>query len=230
MSAASVLSSAANSGGWPAVASTISPASWCVTPQLHRQHPSRRLQLQVWRRPRPSLRALLSRVRRGTLKLTPFQSASPAGPSHMQVVCYAPASAGLFSLRAGRVCSLEAPLPAGSNLDGALPAQSRLAGSVAVADGARHRRTRLGRPVAYHSAMSLRLRKKPPAASLAHRRGIEISRLAHNRALHYLANHPLTEDERAHLPEVVYGYTGPAMLLYKIGRAPCRETEAVSLC
>jgi hypothetical protein len=31
--------------------------------------------------------------------------------------------------------------------------------------------------------MSLRLRKKPPAASLARRRGTEITVLAHNRAL-----------------------------------------------
>jgi hypothetical protein len=29
------------------------------------------------------------------------------------------------------------------------------------------------------------------------------------RAPHYLADHPLTEDERAHLTEVVHGYTGP---------------------
>jgi hypothetical protein len=33
--------------------------------------------------------------------------------------------------------------------------------------------------------------------------------LAHNKALHYLAHHPLTADERAHLTEVVHGYTGP---------------------
>ena len=47
--------------------------------------------------------------------------------------------------------------------------------------------------------MSLRLRKKPPAASLARRRGIEITVLARNRTLYYLANHPLTEDERIQL-------------------------------
>jgi hypothetical protein len=35
-----------------------------------------------------------------------------------------------------------------------------------------------------------------------------ISAAAHNQALHYLANHPLTEDERAQLTEVVHGYTG----------------------
>jgi hypothetical protein len=43
----------------------------------------------------------------------------------------------------------------------------------------------------------LRLRKKPPAGSLPRRRRLEVSRLAHNRAMHYLANHDLTEDERA---------------------------------
>jgi hypothetical protein len=62
---------------------------------------------------------------------------------------------------------------------------------------------------AYLFRMSLRLRRKPPAASYQRRRGLQISLLAHNRALHYLANHPLTEDERAHLTEVVHGYTGP---------------------
>jgi hypothetical protein len=35
--------------------------------------------------------------------------------------------------------------------------------------------------------MSVQLRKKPPATSLASRRGIEIIMLAHNQALHYLA-------------------------------------------
>ena len=59
------------------------------------------------------------------------------------------------------------------------------------------------------SVMSLRLRKKPPAPSLQRRRQLEITVLAHNQALHYLANHPLTEDERAQLTEVVHGYTGP---------------------
>jgi hypothetical protein len=58
--------------------------------------------------------------------------------------------------------------------------------------------------------MSLRLRKKP-ADSYQRRRQIQITVLAHNRALHYLAHHPLTADERAHLTEVVHGYTGPAM-------------------
>ena len=53
--------------------------------------------------------------------------------------------------------------------------------------------------------MSLRLRKKPGAPSLQRRRQLEITVLAHNR----VANHPLTEDERAQLTEVVYGYTGP---------------------
>src|SRR5262245_10060708 len=57
--------------------------------------------------------------------------------------------------------------------------------------------------------MSLRQRRKPLACSLARRHRLEISVLARNRALHYLANHPLTEDERAQLTEVVYGYTGP---------------------
>ena len=57
--------------------------------------------------------------------------------------------------------------------------------------------------------MSLRLRKKPPAPSFQHRRHrLEITVLAHNQALHYLANHPLTPDERAQLTEVVHGYTG----------------------
>jgi hypothetical protein len=55
----------------------------------------------------------------------------------------------------------------------------------------------------------LRLRKmKPPARSYARRRALEISTLAHNRALHYLAHHRLTEDERAELTEVALGYTG----------------------
>jgi len=57
--------------------------------------------------------------------------------------------------------------------------------------------------------MSLRLRKKPPAASYKRRHQLEISVLARNQALHYLANHPLTQDERAQLTEVVYGYIGP---------------------
>jgi hypothetical protein len=56
--------------------------------------------------------------------------------------------------------------------------------------------------------MSLRLRKKPPAPSYQRRRVLEITVLAHNQALHYLANHPLTPDERQ-LTEVVHGYTGP---------------------
>jgi len=50
------------------------------------------------------------------------------------------------------------------------------------------------------SVMSLRLRKKPPAPSLQRRRQLEITVLAHNQALHYLANHPLTEDEVLVLP------------------------------
>jgi hypothetical protein len=53
----------------------------------------------------------------------------------------------------------------------------------------------------------LRLRKmKPLARSYARRRPLEISTLAHNRALHYLAHHRLTEDERAELTEVVLGH------------------------
>jgi hypothetical protein len=57
--------------------------------------------------------------------------------------------------------------------------------------------------------MSVELRKKPPAGSLPARRRLEVSRLAHSRALHYLANHDLTEDERLQLTEVVLGYIGP---------------------
>jgi hypothetical protein len=72
--------------------------------------------------------------------------------------------------------------------------------------------------------MSLRLRKKPPAASLARRRGIEITVLAHNQALHYLAHHPLSEDERAQLTEVVHGYTGPCdVIAAREGLAWLRE-------
>jgi hypothetical protein len=56
--------------------------------------------------------------------------------------------------------------------------------------------------------MSLRLSKKPPAPSLQRRRRLEVSVLAHNRALHYLANHPLPDDVRKQLTEVVHGYTG----------------------
>jgi hypothetical protein len=56
--------------------------------------------------------------------------------------------------------------------------------------------------------MSLRLSKKPPAPSLQRPRRLEVSVLAHNRALHYLANHPLTDDVRKQLIEVVHGYTG----------------------
>jgi hypothetical protein len=63
------------------------------------------------------------------------------------------------------------------------------------------------------SGMWLRLRKKPPAASLERRRGLKITVLAHNRALHYLASHPLTADERAQLTEVAHGYTGPCDIL-----------------
>jgi len=54
----------------------------------------------------------------------------------------------------------------------------------------------------------LRLRKKPPAGSLSARRRFEVPRLAHNRALHYLANHDLTNDQRLQLTEVVLGYIG----------------------
>jgi len=72
--------------------------------------------------------------------------------------------------------------------------------------------------------MSVQLRKKPPAPSLARRRGIEVSRLAHNQALHYLAHHPLTEDERAQLTEVVYGFTGPCdIVLAREGLSWLRE-------
>jgi hypothetical protein len=52
----------------------------------------------------------------------------------------------------------------------------------------------------------LRLRKKPPAASLRSRRRLEAPRLAYNRALHYLANHPVSDEVRAQLTEVVLGY------------------------
>src|SRR5262245_21943040 len=58
--------------------------------------------------------------------------------------------------------------------------------------------------------MSLRPRKKPPAVSLANAVAeIEISIADHNGALHCLAHHPLSEDERVQLTEVVHGYTGP---------------------
>ena len=57
--------------------------------------------------------------------------------------------------------------------------------------------------------MSSRLRKKPPAASFQRRHRLEITVLAHNQALHCLANHRLNEDERVQLAEVVHGYTGP---------------------
>jgi hypothetical protein len=56
--------------------------------------------------------------------------------------------------------------------------------------------------------MSLRLSKNPPPRSLTGPRRLEVSRLAHNRALHYLASHDLIEDERAQLTEVVLGYIG----------------------
>ncbi|MFL6799057.1 MAG: hypothetical protein ACJ8F3_16785 [Xanthobacteraceae bacterium] len=36
-----------------------------------------------------------------------------------------------------------------------------------------------------------------------------MSILAHNRALHYLAHHQLTDDERHALEQVVHGHTGP---------------------
>jgi hypothetical protein len=52
----------------------------------------------------------------------------------------------------------------------------------------------------------LRLRKKPPAASLRSRRRLEINRLTHDRALHYLANHPISDEVRAQLTEIVLGY------------------------
>ena len=48
------------------------------------------------------------------------------------------------------------------------------------------------------------------APSYQRRHRLEITVLAHNMALHYLANHhPLTADERTQLTEVVHGYTGP---------------------
>jgi hypothetical protein len=65
-----------------------------------------------------------------------------------------------------------------------------------------------GQGLTYISGM-LRMRKKPPAPSLQRRRQLEITVLAHNQALHYLASHPLTADELAQLTEVVLGYTGP---------------------
>jgi hypothetical protein len=55
----------------------------------------------------------------------------------------------------------------------------------------------------------LRAFKKPPASSLASRRPrLEIPRLAHNRALHFLANHPTGDELREQLTEVVHGFTG----------------------
>jgi hypothetical protein len=45
--------------------------------------------------------------------------------------------------------------------------------------------------------------EKPPATSYQHCRGLEIMLLAYNRALRYLAHHPLTADQRAQLTEVV---------------------------
>jgi hypothetical protein len=53
--------------------------------------------------------------------------------------------------------------------------------------------------------MLRRLRKKPPAPSLQSRRRLVVSVLAHNRALHYLATHPLTNVKQ--LTEVVHGHT-----------------------
>jgi hypothetical protein len=48
--------------------------------------------------------------------------------------------------------------------------------------------------------------------------------LAHNRALHYFARHPLTEDQRAQLTEVVHGYTGPCdVVAAREGLARLRE-------
>jgi hypothetical protein len=41
------------------------------------------------------------------------------------------------------------------------------------------------------------------------RRRIEITTLAHRRALHCLANHDLTEEQRSQLTEVVLGHIGP---------------------
>jgi hypothetical protein len=49
--------------------------------------------------------------------------------------------------------------------------------------------------------------RKPPAGSLPSRRRLEVFRLAHNRALHYLANHPISDVVREQLTEVVLGYT-----------------------
>jgi hypothetical protein len=72
--------------------------------------------------------------------------------------------------------------------------------------------------------MSLRLRKKPPAPSYQRRRQLEITVLAHNQALHYLAHYPLSEDERAHLTEVVHGHTGPCdVVVAREGLAWLRE-------
>jgi hypothetical protein len=54
----------------------------------------------------------------------------------------------------------------------------------------------------------LRLRK-PPAGSLLRRRRprLEVPRLAHNRALHYLANEPISDELRGQLMEVAHGFT-----------------------
>jgi hypothetical protein len=67
----------------------------------------------------------------------------------------------------------------------------------------------MGVPTATRPRRSAAKCKKPPAPSLQRRHRLEITVLAHNQALHYLANHPLTGDERVHLTAVVHRYTGP---------------------
>src|SRR5262245_53290362 len=94
----------------------------------------------------------------------------------------------------------------------------------AIRFGALNTRTRLRRCRSYLTVMLLRMRKKPPAASYQRRRRLEIAVLARNLALHYLANHPLTDDERAQLTEVVHGYTGPCdVIAAREGLAWLRE-------
>jgi hypothetical protein len=55
---------------------------------------------------------------------------------------------------------------------------------------------------------SLHLGGPPRLVAFSARRRLEVSRLAHNRALHYLANHGLTDDQRSQLTEVVLGHIG----------------------
>jgi hypothetical protein len=55
----------------------------------------------------------------------------------------------------------------------------------------------------------LRAFMKPPAASkLARHRRVEIHRLAYNRTRDFLANHPIGDELREKLTDVVHGFTG----------------------